>query len=113
MSGIPPIVWDILTPIITGIVVAIISGRFNKHIQDLDDKREQEREIREKVKEKEVYSRISLLFATAKLSYATAIAVRDGKTNGEMQDALKSYDEAKDKYNSFINEVHSKVVSKD
>ena len=53
---------------------------------------------------------LSMLFSIGKLCYATAIAVRDGKTNGEMRDGLSTYSKAKSKYNEFINEAHAEYM---
>ena len=41
---------------------------------------------------------IDLEVATAQLSYAAAIALRDGRTNGEMQRAIAAYEEAMGKF---------------
>ena len=108
-----PLFWDVMTPVATGVIVGIILSRFNKKMQGRDDKRETERQRRAEIKEKESRYRMSLLWAIAKLSYATAVAQKRGHTNGEMEDALESYDEAKADYNNFINDVHSQVVTKE
>lgn len=45
--------------------------------------------------------RLDLEVATAKLAYAVAMAVQRGKPNGEMEEALKRYHEAMDKFRKF------------
>ncbi len=101
-------VWlaELGTPIITGVVVAIIIGLFNRSLNKKQKKRDAEEAKRQEVYKKETALKISMLFSIGKLCYATAIAVRDGETNGEMKDGIKTYSKAKDKYNKFIQDSH-------
>lgn len=44
---------------------------------------------------------ISLLVATAELSYAVVMAMKRGSTNGEVEIALRRYNRAMDKFREF------------
>lgn len=46
--------------------------------------------------------------AVGKLTYANAIAIRDGKTNGEMHEAMECYSESKQEMYDYLLEQNSK-----
>ena len=46
--------------------------------------------------------------AVGKLTYADAVAIRDGKTNGEMKEAMKAYAEVKEELYEYLLEENSK-----
>ena len=46
--------------------------------------------------------------AVAKLTYANAVAIRDGKTNGEMHEAMEAYQENKTEMYEYLLEQNSK-----
>ena len=50
------------------------------------------------------------LDAVGKLTYANAIAIRDGKTNGEMHEAMEAYNESKEEMYDYILEQNSKII---
>lgn len=105
-------VWlaDLANPIITGLAVAIILAIFNRSLNKKQKKRDEAEAKRQEIYKKESALQLSMLFSIGKLCYATAIAVRDGKTNGEMRDGLSTYSKAKSKYNEFINEAHAEYM---
>jgi hypothetical protein len=45
-------------------------------------------------------------FANGELGYAAAMALKRGTPNGEVEEAIKAYSDAKGEYNKFINQVH-------
>lgn len=47
---------------------------------------------------------LELQMATAKLAYATAMALKRGRPNGEVEDGVAAYEVAKKKYTDFLNE---------
>lgn len=47
---------------------------------------------------------MELLFATCSLSQSTAMALRDGHSNGHLQSALDKADRAKERYVQFMKE---------
>lgn len=46
--------------------------------------------------------------AVGKLTYANAVAIRDGKTNGEMHEAMETYQENKAEMYEYLLEQNSK-----
>ena len=46
--------------------------------------------------------------AVGKLTYANAVAIRDGKTNGEMHEAMEAYQENKTEMYEYLLEQNSK-----
>ena len=90
------ILWAVLPSIVTGIVLAVWNRR-QKRRDDSADQREAERHKGEIVQ-------LDLLVATAELTKATAIAVKYGKTNGEMKEGLRQYNEAISKFREFERE---------
>ena len=46
--------------------------------------------------------------AVGKLTYADALAIRDGKTNGEMKEAIEAYKKADQELYEFLLEQNSK-----
>ena len=46
--------------------------------------------------------------AVGKLTYANAVEIRDGKTNGEMHEAMEAYQENKTEMYEYLLEQNSK-----
>ena len=61
-------------------------------------------EERHKAQKKEALLSMELQMATAKMSYAVAMAVKRGHANGEVEEAIEAYEEARKKNNDFLNE---------
>ena len=80
--------------IIISIVGAITSGMVLFFLQRFFKKREQKQSEYEKRKAEENRLILKSIDAIGKLTYADAIAIRDGRTNGEMKSAIKAYKEA-------------------
>lgn len=77
-----------------GIISGILLRKFDKMEKKLD------RQADARVKESIVI--ISGLKAIGHLAEATAIAQRDGKTNGEMKKAMEYYTESRDELNDYL-----------
>ena len=71
-------------------------------------KHSRERHQRDKAEERENYLILKSIDAVGKLTYANAVAIRDGKTNGEMHDAMESYNETKQEMYEYLLEQNSK-----
>ena len=80
------IAWAALPSLVTGLVLAAFSRRQKKR-DDAADRREEKHQRGEIVK-------LDLLVATAELTRATAVAVKDGHCNGELKEGLRRYNEA-------------------
>lgn len=87
------LLWAVLPGLITGVVMAIFGARQKKQ-----ERRAEQREV-DRLKSESL--RISLLLATAKLTYAVAMAVKRGTPNGEVEEGIKEYDKAMGEFREF------------
>ena len=90
------IIISIVASIISGMVLFFLQSYFKKK-QKQDDEREQKRH------RKDVLI-IKSLNAVGDLTLANSIALRDGKTNGELKKALKEYENVNKEITDFIIE---------
>lgn len=90
------IIYAILPSLFVGVVLAVFNRR-----QKIRDEAHAE-EIKAKRKESELS--LKLLFAVAKLSYAVAMAYKRGQPNGEVEEGIEAYEDAKRAYTNFLNE---------
>ncbi len=98
----------ILTPAIPSIIAAVIVYRVNKKA-DLRYN-EAQKQHDERVKAERLSMEMQL--ATADLSYATAMAIKRGKANGEVEAGIASYEKAKKDYFDFINSKYVEDITK-
>ena len=97
-----------MTAIIISILGSIVSGMVLFFLQRFLKKNE-EREIeRNKARVKENILILKSIDAIGKLTYADAIAIRDGKTNGEMKKAIEDYNEVKEDMYNYLLEQNAK-----
>lgn len=97
----------ILGAILPSLCVSIIMAIFTAS----QKKRQKKSEQQEQIAKKGEKLKVSLLVATAKLSYATAIALQNGKTNGEMSDGVSQYREAIKSFKEFERQLVADVSS--
>ena len=90
------IIEAIIPGIIVGVVMAYWNREQNKKIKAAEDKENN-------AKRKDALE-ISLLVATAELSYAIAMAIKRGTPNGEVEKAIERYDYAMKKFRDFERE---------
>ena len=96
------LIISIVGSIISGMVLFLLKRFFNKR-----DRKEEEH--RENVKKENVLI-LKSIDAIGKLTYANAIAIRDGKTNGELKDGLESYKEVSaEMYDYLLNQNANKA----
>lgn len=94
------IVLSVTSSIISGMVLFFLQRFFkNKAKKDIE---------RDNQKAKENVLILKSIDAVGKLTYANAIAIRDGKTNGEMHEAMDIYAEVKDEMYEYLLEQNSK-----
>lgn len=96
-----------MTAIIISILSAIVSGMVLYFLKRFFDKREQQQTERDKLRAKENILLLKCIDAVGKLTYADAIAIRDGKTNGEMAAAIKAYKKADEELYEFLLEQNA------
>lgn len=92
--------WAVLPGIVVGIVMALWNKRQKKR-DELTEEKERERVKSEML-------RISLLVATAQLSYANTMAIKRGRPNGEIEVSIAQYDKAMSKFREFEREQLAK-----
>lgn len=88
--------WAIVPSLVVGIVMAF----WNKKQKQKDEKEDE----REKRRIKSETLRISLLVASAQLSYAVAMAWKRGEPNGEIEVGIEQYNKAMEKFRQFERE---------
>lgn len=74
------------------------------------DKRDAENAENVKARCKESLLSLDMTMAAADLSYATAIALKRGHANGEVEDGVKTYQKAKESYRKFMDEQATKSL---
>ena len=97
-------ILSILSPVLVGIFLFFFQrSQTEKDKAVADD---------HKARCKESLLSLEMITAAADLSYATAIAVKRGYANGEVEIGIASYEKAKENYRLFMTEqaVNSTVV---
>ena len=94
--------------IIISTCASIISGMVLFFLQRFFKKKQKIDEERDRAKVKENMLILKSIDSVGKLTYADAVAIRDGKTNGEMKEAMKAYAEVKDELYEYLLEQNSK-----
>lgn len=82
--------------ILTGIFLAYFNGR--------QKKRERYEDERAAARKKESLLHLELQNATAKLALASAVALKRGKANGEVEEGVAAFNAANEKYRAFLRE---------
>ena len=93
-----------MTAIIISIASSIISGMVLFFLQRYFKKKAKNDEERDAAKRRENLLILKSIDAVGKLTYADAIAIRDGKTNGEMKTAIEAYKKADQELYDFLLE---------
>lgn len=86
----------ILPSLCVSVVMLIVNARWKK--------REEETDARADARKRESLLGLKLTMASAKLSFAVAMAVKRGHANGEVEDAVRDYEAARGEYLQFLNE---------
>ena len=96
-----------MTATIISIVCSVISGMTLFFLQRFFKKKEEQDKQKEDARRKENVLILKSIDAIGKLTYANAIAIRDGRTNGELKDALKDYHNVRDELYDYLLEQNS------
>lgn len=94
---------------IIGLLPALITGTALFYAQRAQKRRDTRAEEKAISRKEEARLELELILAVAKLSYATAAAVKRGKPNGEMEDAFEVYSAAMQDFKEFEREVLAKM----
>ncbi len=94
--------------IIISIVASVISGFTLFLLQRYFKQKEKRDNLRDDKKARENILIIKSIDAIGKLTEANSIALRDGKTNGEMHEAMDHYGSVKEEMYEYLLEQNSK-----
>lgn len=94
--------------IILSVIASVVSGTTLFLLQRFFKKKEERDKLRDEQKAKENVLILKSIDAVGKLTYANAIAISEGKTNGEMHEAMDTYKEVKDDLYDYLLEQNSK-----
>lgn len=89
-------VWAVLPSLFVGIVMWFWESKQKKF--------EKEMCLKEENREKGELVKLDLICSTASLAYATAMAVKHGHANGEMDSAIAYYEEAMERFRKYERE---------
>ena len=87
-----------------GLLPTVVAGAIAFYLQRAQKQRDAHIEDQATARKKESLLSLEVTMAAAKLSYACAAAIKRGEPNGEMEEAMESYEKAKSAYYHFINE---------
>lgn len=97
---------EILTRILWAVLPSLCCGVVLFFFQKSANKREAKHDKMEERRKEESLLLLKMSFANGELGYAAAMALKRGTPNGEVEEAIKAYSDAKGEYNKFINRVH-------
>ena len=89
---------------------AIITGLFLFYWQRQQNKRDVKKAEEEKLRREGRKVEYEMVEAAMELSYATAMAWKNGKPNGEVESGLKFYNKAKTDKETYDRELKSKLM---
>jgi len=90
--------------LIVGLVPSVISAVVIFVVTHKLTRAEAHRDALAEARKREALLELEMIMATAKLSYAVAVAVKRGEPNGEIEDGIAAFEAAKRKYVAFLNE---------
>nr|DAW17018.1 MAG TPA: hypothetical protein [Caudoviricetes sp.] len=96
------------------IVVAIIQFRSTKKAkksEEEENKRHIEVKKLEEMRQRESRLSMDMMHSTAKLCIGTALAIKRGKANGELDEGLKYVNKSIVNYEKFLKDVTSEEIS--
>jgi predicted GIY-YIG superfamily endonuclease len=105
--------FSIINALICGlqaIIVAVVAGVFNRDAK----KRKQEHSNTEKraaQRAKESLLAMKMMSANSSLAIATALAIKEGNTNGKLEYALAEAEAAQREYFAFVNNLASQKLN--
>ena len=89
---------------------AIITGLFLFYWQREQKKHDDSKAEKAKLKEDGEVIEYEMIEAAMELSYATAMAWKNGRPNGEVEDGIEFYNKAKADKEKYDREVKSKLL---
>lgn len=98
-------VWYFLA----GLLPSIITGLILFYIQRAQKKRDEKEEHRAAARKLETRLMLDMQMATAKLAFATAMAIKRGTANGEVEDGIVAYKKALEEFQEFERDQISQL----
>jgi len=95
---------------ILSIASPVLVGLFLFFFKRAQDKKDTTYEENYKARCKESLLSLEMITAAADLSYATAIALKRGHANGEVEVGVLAYEKAKESYRLFMTEQATKSL---
>ena len=99
-NSVVDLIISLVGAVTPSVVVGIVMARFNSR----QKKNDEHVENRAAARKKESHLALELQMATAKLSYAVAMALKRGRPNGEVEEGVEAYEEASRKYYDFFKD---------
>ena len=93
-----------LTPLLSAVLPSLVCGVLMAHFNRRQNRKDKEVAARAEARKKESLLALEMNMANAKLSYAVAMAIKRGTPNGEVEEGIEAYNEAKSKYFKFLDE---------
>jgi hypothetical protein len=90
---------DIVKTLLPSIVVGLVLFYWQRQQKRRDDNDD----CRSAAQKEEAMLSLKLQRANAKMSYACAMALKNGKMNGELEKAIAAYNQADEQWNVFMN----------
>ena len=88
---------------VVGLLPSVITGTILYYFQRRQKRRDDAVDKRAEARKCESLLLLDMQMATAKLSYACAMALKRGTANGEVEEGVSAYMEAKKRYTDFLN----------
>lgn len=93
-----------IASIVISVCASVLSGAALFFLQRFFKRKEERDEKKDEVKRKENVLILKSIKALGELTEANSIAIRDGRTNGELKHALADYSEISDELEEFLIE---------
>lgn len=90
--------------VVYGIIQTAVLGMAVFYLKRSQDKRDKKSTAHLAAQKQSELLQLEMIWANNKLSYACAMALKRGHANGEVEDALLTYGEAKEKYEKFLRQ---------
>ncbi|MBQ4047312.1 MAG: hypothetical protein IJC93_02960 [Clostridia bacterium] len=95
---------DWITPLLSAMIPSLVCGILLALFGRRQSRKDAAVEQRAAARKKESLLSLEMNMASAKLSYAIAMAIKRGTPNGEVEEGVEAYEAAKHKYLTFLNE---------
>lgn len=92
-----------MTTILFTALPSLLVGLFLAAFERAQKKRDADAAGRAAARREESLLALDLQMATAKMAFATAVAIKRGHANGEVEEGIRAYEEAKKHYVDFLN----------